>query len=105
MAVGLSPIVPGSVFSRGKSFGKILGYLDAGVPVICSDEADHALFFRDGTGVVSNDPVRWRAEIARLLADPAARQDMAGRARAELCRRLTLAEAARRVGAALRDWA
>ncbi|MEY8842268.1 hypothetical protein AB9K41_24835, partial [Cribrihabitans sp. XS_ASV171] len=41
VAVGLSPVHPDSDFSKGKSFGKILAYLDAKVPVICSEAVDH----------------------------------------------------------------
>lgn len=80
VAVGLSPIVPEG-FSRGKSFGKILGYLDADVPVICSDEADHALFFTAESGIVSNDPEIWVDAICSLLADPGRRDAMAAAAR------------------------
>jgi len=87
-AVGLSPIVPEG-FSRGKSFGKILAYLDARVPVVCSDEVDHQLFFTRQSGVVSNDPEEWIAEIARLLDEPSARTAMAEAAYADYTRRLS----------------
>ncbi|HWL55538.1 MAG TPA: glycosyltransferase [Paracoccus sp. (in: a-proteobacteria)] len=87
-AVGLSPIVPEG-FSRGKSFGKILAYLDAKVPVICSDEVDHSLFFTGKSGVVSNDPGDWIAAIARLLEEPRARTAMAEAAYADYTRRLS----------------
>ena len=102
VAVGLSPIVAASPFSQGKSFGKILGYLDAGVPVIASDEADHALFFTAESGVVSNDPAVWEAAVARLLDDGAARAAMAGAARADMQRRLSVAAAAARLDGVLR---
>ncbi|QYZ70539.1 glycosyltransferase family protein [Neotabrizicola shimadae] len=102
VAVGLSPIIAASPFSRGKSFGKILGYLDAGVPVIASDEADHALFFTPESGVVSNDPAVWEAAVARLLGDGDARAAMAGAARAEMERRLSVTAAAARLDAFLR---
>lgn len=88
VAVGLSPIVPEG-FSLGKSFGKILGYLDADVPVICSDEADHALFFTPASGVVSNDPDIWVDAICALLVDPARRDVMAAAARAAFVVRLS----------------
>jgi len=115
VAVGLSPIIPASPFSRGKSFGKILGYLDAKVPVICSDEADHARFFTTGffktgsfttgtapeTGVVSNDPEVWRAAVTGLLADPARRDAMAEAAFAGFQARLSLTAAAARVAKVL----
>lgn len=87
-AVGLSPIIPEG-FSKGKSFGKILAYLDARVPVICSDEVDHELFFTPRSGVVSNDPEVWISEICRLLDQPQARTDMAAAAHADYVRRLS----------------
>jgi hypothetical protein len=68
VAVGLSPICPENTFSRGKSFGKVLAYLDRGVPVVASDEADHRLFFHAGTGVISNDPEVWAEAVLSLLA-------------------------------------
>ena len=101
VAVGLSPIIAASPFSQGKSFGKILGYLDAGVPVIASDEADHALFFTAESGVISNDPAVWEAAVARLLGDGAARAAMAGAARADMVRRLSVAAAAGRLDGVL----
>lgn len=104
VAVGLSPIIAASPFSQGKSFGKILGYLDAGVPVIASDEADHALFFTADSGVVSNDPAVWEAAVVRLLSDGAARAAMAGAARDDMERRLSVAAAAERLDGVLRRW-
>jgi hypothetical protein len=73
-AIGLSPVIIENKFSRGKSFGKVLGYLDAKVPVICSDEVDHGLFFRPETGIVSNDPDAWADAIVMFLNDPTQRQ-------------------------------
>lgn len=102
VAVGLSPIIASSPFSRGKSFGKILGYLDARVPVITSDEADHALFFTPETGVVSNDPDRWETEAARLLASPAARDAMSAAAFETFTRELSLTAAAAKTDRVLR---
>ncbi|RYH12335.1 glycosyltransferase [Tropicimonas sp. IMCC6043] len=80
MSVGLAPLRPQAAFSRGKSFGKILAYLDAGVPVIASDEVDNALLFESGSGVVSNDPEVWVAEIDRLLDAPEIRNEMSRKA-------------------------
>jgi hypothetical protein len=103
VAVGLSPICPGNPFSRGKSFGKVLAYLDRGVPVVASDEADHGLFFKTGTGILSNDPAVWTIAVARLLDDAVSRQSMADAASAAFRDRLSTDAATREVDAALRE--
>lgn len=103
VAVGLSPVMVSTPFSRGKSFGKILGYLDAQVPVIASDEADHALFFNAGTGIISNDPSVWEEGAVRLLADPEARDAMAKAAFEGFQQQLSLAAAAAKTDRFLRD--
>jgi hypothetical protein len=95
-AVGLSPIIPESLFSRGKSFGKILAYLEARVPVICSDEADHALAFEDGGAIVSNDPDFWADRIVSLLGNPAERDQLADKADEVFNEKLSLEVSARR---------
>ncbi|MFV0335559.1 MAG: glycosyltransferase [Tropicimonas sp.] len=102
-AVGLSPICTETPFSRGKSFGKILAYLDARVPVVTSDAVDHALLFEPGSGVVSNDPDIWVESIERLLDSPQERDDMAARAHEIYRRRLSVDAATDRVEAFLLD--
>lgn len=102
VAVGLSPIVVASEFSRGKSFGKILGYLDANVPVIASDEADHALFFDGQNGLASNDMQQWIEMATKWLLDPATRQSVADNAFTDLQKKLSVDVAAARTDAFLR---
>ncbi len=77
VALGLAPLCPETPFSRGKSFGKVLAYLDAHVPVIASDAGEHGRFFTPESGVVSNDPAHWAARAQALLASSGARQAMA----------------------------
>jgi glycosyltransferase involved in cell wall biosynthesis len=103
VAVGLCPLIADSPFSRGKSFGKILGYLHAGVPVVASDAADHAVFFTPDAGVVSNDLAVWEAAVRTLLADPKARDAMATRADALFRERLSIEAAARLTDRFLRE--
>lgn len=103
VSVGLSPIAQTTPFSRGKSFGKILGYLDAHVPVIASDAADHALFFSEDTGVVSNDVAVWEDAAARLLTDPDARSAMANSAFARFQDELSIDAAAAKTDRFLRS--
>lgn len=100
-AVGLCPLDQQSDFSKGKSFGKILGYLDAMVPIIASDMGEHAQFFTAQTGVVSNDPSVWVEAIIKLLDDASARQIMAERAFEAFKAELTDVAAARKVDAFL----
>lgn len=102
VSIGLSPIMSEAEFSRGKSFGKILGYLDAKVPVIASDEADHAQFFTPESGVVTNDPAEWVRRAGQLLDDPRMRNAMAETAFHLFESRLTREAATDRVDAFLR---
>jgi hypothetical protein len=102
VAVGLSPICPETPFSRGKSFGKVLAYLDRAVPVVASAEADHALFFPPGSGVLSDDPATCADAVLGLLDDAPARQTMADAAGQAFRARLSTEAAAREVDVALR---
>ena len=77
VAIGLAPLCPETPFSRGKSVGKVLAYLDRKVPVVASDAGEHRRVFDAASGVVSNDPGVWSTEILRLLRDAPARQRMA----------------------------
>lgn len=77
VALGFAPLAPDTPFSKGKSFGKILGYLDRQVPVFVSNRGEPANFFTSETAVVSNSAAFWSAEAKRLLDDPAARSVMA----------------------------
>lgn len=95
-AVGLSPVIIENKYSRGKSFGKVLGYLDAKVPVICSDEVDHRLFFRTKTGIVSNDLNIWVDGIVSLLKNPVQRQTISDTAYEDFLKKLTNKAAATR---------
>lgn len=103
VSIGLSPIIFQSEFSRGKSFGKILGYLDAKVPVIVSDEADHGQFFTPESGVVSNDPEVWVRKAAEMLESVELRDRMADAAFHDFETRLTTETAAGLVDRFLRD--
>lgn len=103
VAVGLSPIATTSPFSKGKSFGKILGYLDAGVPVIASDEADHSLFFNDRNGFVSNNFKSWVEVASKWLKDPEERQRISNSAYIDFQKRLSIKAAADQTDIFLRN--
>jgi hypothetical protein len=102
VAVGLCPYVSDG-FVLGKSFGKILGYLDSRVPVLCSDAGDHAVFFDADSGMVRpNDPDQWVASLLALLGDAGLRQTMADAAHRRYLRELSLDAAAAKVDGFLR---
>ena len=100
--VGLAPLCPETPFSRGKSFGKVLAYLDRGVPVVASDACEHGAFFTRATGVVSNDPEVWSRAIVRMIGDGALRRRMADAAFNDFRARLTDEVSARQADRLLR---
>lgn len=104
VAVGLQPVAEGSAFSRGKSFGKVLGYLSADVAVVASDAVDHPVFFRDRvSGMLVRDAQQMADATGALLADPARRARMADEAHADFKSKLATEAAAAKVDRALRD--
>ncbi len=103
VALGLAPLCPKSPFSQGKSFGKILAYLDAKVPVIASDAGEHGKVFTPQSAVVSDDPAIWADRAAALLSAPDARQSMADRGFSLFQSRLSLQAAASRVAETLAE--
>jgi glycosyltransferase involved in cell wall biosynthesis len=104
VAVGLQPVAPGSPFSQGKSFGKVLGYLSADVAIVASDAVDHPLFFRDGvSGMLVRDAHAMAEATAALLDDPDRRARMADAAHEDFKSKLSTEAAAASVDRALRD--
>ena len=97
VSLGLAPLLPDMPFARGKSFGKVLAYLDRQVPIITSDACENSGFFNSRTGVITNDIDTWVLEARRLLCDPNARQAMAGAAFDAYRTQLTTDVAAARV--------
>lgn len=77
VAVGLAPMLMDDPFCRGKSFGKVLAYLDRGVPVVASDAGEPSAFFGGGAGCLCQAQDDWVHHITRLLQDSAARQTQA----------------------------
>ena len=103
VAVGLNPFINMVGFSAGKSFGKVLAYLDANVPSINTPNVDHPLFFEHGrNGFLADAEVEPWADLAeRLIEAPDQRERIAQAARADLVRRLSLQAAGSRVEAVL----
>ena len=102
VSIGLAPLCPETPFSRGKSFGKVLAYLDRQVPVIGSDAGEHGAFFGPDTGVISNDPGHWVDAAAGLLEDADARSRISASAHRDFCARLSLPATASRIDRVLR---
>ena len=102
VALGLAPLCPETPFSRGKSFGKVLAYLDRAVPVLASDAGEHGAFFGPGLGILSNDEDVWVEAADRLLGDAGARDRMAKMAREAFVARLSTRAAAHRMDRVLR---
>ena len=105
LAVGLAPLVVENEadqplarnrFSAGKSFGKVLGYLAAGVPIVAANTADHPLFFRDGeNGYLPDSPQAWSHRIVHLIRHPSARDVLAAAASRDFKAQLSTEAAAR----------
>ena len=105
-AIGLAPLLPqDSPFSAGKSFGKVLAYLDSGLAVIASNNVDHPLFFKNGVnGYLASDKREWVLAIERLLRDSKARKVIADAGKVDFSRRLSTRSMALRVDKTLRKW-
>ncbi|MEK6777650.1 MAG: glycosyltransferase [bacterium] len=74
--VGLAPL-PEDAWTRGKSATKVIQYMAAGLPVVCSPVGANADIVRDGvTGYYARNPDEWVDNILHLAKDPEARARM-----------------------------
>jgi hypothetical protein len=91
-AVGIAPlIIDGDCFNAGKSFGKILAYIAAEVPVVASNAVDHALFFQNGeNGFLASEIEQWGDHVVRLLMEPELRDIIAANAKIQLQKELSI---------------
>lgn len=98
VAVGLSfaGFGGGNSYSMGKSFGKILAYLDAKVPVICNDAADHSLFFDENCGIIANNIEDCAKKLHELIDNPGLRQNISDLAFERFREQLSISAAAER---------
>jgi len=103
VAVGLNPVCEDNLFSRGKSFGKLLAYMAADVAIVGTGTLDYPLFFDHGHSalMLENDPQEWGAQVANLLAAPARRAAIASEARQQFENRLSTQVAAERLAQVL----
>lgn len=103
VAVGLAPLSLETPFSCGKSFGKVLAYLDRRVPVVASDACEHGRFFDAHSALVSNDMDMWVEGLQDMLGAPALRQSRAEHAHRLFRQRLSLGRAVARTDGVLRS--
>lgn len=91
-AVGMAPLtINGDCFNAGKSFGKILAYISAGVPVVASNEVDHTLFFQNGeNGFLADEVKEWSDYIVKLLIDTGLRDSIAEKAKRDLQKKMSI---------------
>jgi hypothetical protein len=106
VSIGLAPLVPEqSPFSAGKSFGKILAYLNTAVAVIASDCVDHPLFFQHGeNGFLASTVAEWVESVEFLLAGPAECARIAAKAREDYIRHLSVQATAKKTDRLFRSW-
>lgn len=103
VAVGLAPLVDIAGFSGGKSFGKVLAYMDRRVPIVTHPVVDHPEFFKDGqTAYLATSPSQWAEHVADLLDDVSERQQIADAAFNDFSEHLGIRVSAEKVGAVLR---
>jgi len=97
VAVGLQ-VLADSRFARGRSFGKVLAYLQQNVAVVCTGELEHRKFFQHGVnGMLADSIDDYASSIVRLLDNPEMRETLTQRAQADFRETLTTPVAARKV--------
>lgn len=105
VSIGLAPLlIDKSPFSAGKSFGKVLAYLNAYTVVVASDCAEYPLFFRNReNGILISDPSEWVKSVEFLLSHPDQVRHMGEQAKQDYLTRLSVQEAARRTDSLFRQ--
>lgn len=106
VTIGLAPLLPEkSSFSAGKSFGKVLAYLNTEVAVIASNCVDHPLFFQDGVnGFLASDVSEWTQKLEWLLMNPIECEKIGKKGKKDYLQRLTTTVSGQKTDLALRHW-
>jgi hypothetical protein len=106
VSIGLAPLLPEeSIFSSGKSFGKILAYLNTNAVVIASNCVDHPLFFKDGVnGFLASTVTEWIQAIEFLINTPEVRFSIAEKAKNDYLERLSVQASAAITDSTLRSF-
>jgi len=105
-AVGLNPSTTQASYSRGRSFGKVLGYMIARVPIVTANNPDYSQFFEHRVNALiagETDVATWVEYCRELLEDEALRDRLSDRAVENLRDRLSTTRAAQAVDRILRE--
>jgi hypothetical protein len=93
--IGLQPVCVNNMYSRGKSFGKLLAYMAADLAVVASDVLDYPLFYSHGqNGMLVKSIDQWVDACQFLIEQPAERERLVNNARKAFLQRLSIATAA-----------
>lgn len=98
LSVGLAPLQP-TTFDIAKSWLKTCEYAALGVPWVASPLPEYTKLHEMGCGLLAHSPDEWADHVARLLASPGERADLAEAGRAVMAH-LTYEEHAHRWAAA-----
>lgn len=101
VSVGLAPLSDETPFSKGKSFGKVLAYLDSGVACVASANCEHPRFFDGANGTLAYDDAGMAAATLRYLGNADLRRRTAETGRRALGAHLSSEAAARGVARVL----
>jgi len=101
--VGLNPVCLENDYNSGKSFGKLLAYMLAGVPVVTTNCLDYPKFFKHlhSAVLVDNTVDEWVKAITQLIADDVLRLSLATNAQHDMTRQLHTAVATKLTAHAL----
>lgn len=94
LSVGLAPLQP-TTFDIAKSWLKACEYAALGVPWVASPLPEYTKLHEMGCGLLAHSPDEWADHVARLLASPGERADLAEAGRAVMAH-LTYEEHAHR---------
>lgn len=102
--IGLHPVRLENEYARGKSFGKILSYINASTAVVTDDVPDHSDFFtHQSNGMLASTVDEYVQSITYLLDHPAERESMTDRAYSDFLTQLATPIAAKKLDTAIRN--
>lgn len=101
--IGIMPLTDDEE-TRGKCGFKLIQYMSAGVPVVCSPVGANLSIVDDGaSGYFASTPAEWLARLHQLIQDPGLRRRLGQRGRQVVKERYSLKAMAPRLLAVLRS--